>query len=104
MTGSDQGATGVRGTKRKQSDEVRLTFSQRLAAARKVPKHAELGSDATPDDVDDSSSLKFANSSDVEESPAASKHLEQDERYREIYANEVDFFALARKDADFSAW
>ncbi|KAH6660961.1 hypothetical protein BKA67DRAFT_598940 [Truncatella angustata] len=92
----------VRGVKRKHvGDEVRLTFSQRLAAAQKNPKQIEGGSASVRAEVN--SSPKFPDSSDVEDSPKDTQHLEKDDHYRHLYTNEVDFVVLAENDEKFRA-
>lgn len=102
MEDSEKKSKSPRGSKRKHTgDEVKLTFSQRLAAARKVAKRTEAGSD----EDGDRSSLKLFDSSDAEELKDAAKgHAQQDERFRRLYAQEVDFAALAEKDDEFRAW
>lgn len=109
MSDIDGNVRGSRGQKRKlPGDEVKLTFSQRLAAAaRKAPKHAEPSSDAESNGVaalSYNSSLRLADSSDVDETPETTHHLEQDDIYRNLYAREIDFAALAEKDVHFRAW
>ncbi|KAK6078630.1 methyltransferase-like protein C27D7.08c [Seiridium cupressi] len=104
MTDFDDVPASLRGTKRKQpGDEVKLTFSQRLAASRKIPKHAAPGSDATSDVADDRSSLKFFNSSDNEGLPEDTAYLHKDEHFRDLYASEINFEALANQDDEFRA-
>jgi hypothetical protein len=87
-----------RGTKRKLSvHEVRLTPSQRLAAARKAAKLAEPAKSGLADD-DESNVL----GSETSRGQAGSKR--DDEYYRNIYATDPDFAALGEQDGEFGAW
>jgi hypothetical protein len=86
-----------RGTKRKHAgDPAPLTFAQRLAAARKAPRRAESETDEPASEPD----LPAAESLGPE-ALLKSSDIEQDERFRSLYAQDVDFGALADKDDEF---
>lgn len=105
MQSPENGRTKSRGTKRKlSSDGVKLTFAQRLAAARKVARHVEDDAEATQTDSHTNSSPKFLYSSEVEEVQDISEDIRRDDDFRSLYTHELDFASLASKDEDFQAW
>jgi hypothetical protein len=86
----------TRGTKRKlPNSEATRSFSERLAAVRKVAKREAQDVDADPADR---SLLNSVNSSDKGELKNNADHLRKDESFRGLYCKEIDFAALARKD------
>lgn len=102
MGQTEDDSPSIRGIKRKrQEGAVKLTFAQRLAAAQKAPKQNEPESEA---EVDEKSSVKLDNSSDVEDSYETARQIETDECFRKLYIREINFSALAEKDDEFSAW
>ncbi|KAI1845854.1 hypothetical protein JX265_011251 [Neoarthrinium moseri] len=92
-----EGDPGVRGVKRKHpGDGGKLTFSQRLAAARKAVK--------LPDERDDESEVSFTEVSKTrKDTQQTLEHERQDARFCRLYTGEIDFQALGEKDRDFCA-